>query len=116
LIPSPIFTAFLLFRAATATSLALVAAATVGAVVVWRTARSFAPLLTIARTLVAMAVAITIGWHLPWMGRPMVVVQAALVAAVYLAVAIGTREIGPADWALVTTTFGKRRAASPPKS
>jgi stage V sporulation protein B len=111
LVPSPVFGTALLLRTATATSLALVCAASVGAVVVWRTANAFAAALTVARTLLAMAVAIAVGWRLPWMGRGIVPLEAVLVAGIYLAIAILTGEVGRADWALVQGTLGRKRAA-----
>jgi stage V sporulation protein B len=108
-VPSAPFDAVLLVRTALATSVALLVATTIGAALVRRTAQSFAPTPTLVRTALAVAAATIVGNYLPWHGRALVPVQAAIVIATYLAVSIATRELTRADLAMVRTILGRRR-------
>ena len=87
-VPQANFDAGLLVRTASATSLALSLAAIAGGVVVYRKARSFAPAKTLVRTGLALGIAIAVGSRLPWLGRPMVLIE---VAAVVVGVPRGRR-------------------------
>jgi stage V sporulation protein B len=108
LVPSAPFGASLLVRTATATSIALASAALAGAFLVFRAAQSFAPAKTLARTALAMAVAILVGSRLPWMGRPFVIVEVLVVVAAYLAVAIASGELTRADLVMVTSVLRRK--------
>jgi stage V sporulation protein B len=110
LVPSSPFDSTLLVRTALSTSLALGLAAVTGAILVRRAARTFAPLKTLVRTGLAMAAAIGVGTLLPWYGRPFLLVEAVLVASVYLAVSIATGELTRADLAMVTAIVSRKRA------
>jgi stage V sporulation protein B len=92
-----------------ATSLALAGAALVGAFMVKTTAGSFAPPKTLVRTALALGAAISAGYFMPWMGRVFVPLQAAAVAAVYLAVAIALGELTRADLATIGAVLGRKR-------
>jgi stage V sporulation protein B len=111
-VPSAPFDSTLLVRTAMSTSVALALAATAGAVLVMRAAGSFAPTKTLLRTGLAMAAAIGAGTFLPWWGRPFVLVEAVLVVAIYLAVAIVTGELTRHDLAVIRAIVGKRRATA----
>jgi stage V sporulation protein B len=109
LVPSAPFGSTLLLRTATATSFALATAALGGAFLVYRAARSFAPAKTLVRTALAMAIAIGLGSRLPWMGRPLVIVEALAVVATYLGVAIASGELTRADAAMVSSVLRRKR-------
>src|SRR5262249_35257557 len=95
------FGPLLLVRTAIATSLGLVAAAIVGALLVRRTAGAFAPLGTLLRVPFAMALVVAVGTQLPWLGPLMALLETAAMAALVIAVLVLTRELGAADLALV---------------
>jgi stage V sporulation protein B len=73
------------------------------------TAGSFAPPKTLVRTALALGAAISAGYFMPWMGRVLVPLQAAAVAAVYLAVAIALGELTRADLATIGAVLGRKR-------
>lgn len=109
LVPGTAFGPALLVRTATATSLALALAALVGAVLVVRTAGSFAPVASLLRVAVALAIAIAVGSRLPWLGRVPFLGEAFAVALVYVAVLVVTRELTKGDVAAVRGALGKRK-------
>jgi len=109
-VPSSPFDASLLSRTAVATSSALAAAAIAGAVLVRRASGSFAPAKTLIRTAIATALAIGVGSFMPWWGHLLVPVQVAVVAGVYLGVALVSGELTRADLATVRGVLGKKRS------
>ena len=103
----------MLFRseaAATAVAFALTVTAAAAAVMLTYVAGSFVGVKTLLRTLAALAAALVVGMRLPWLGKPLVLVEVALVAVVYVAVLVGLRELGPADLARVRQVLGRSRA------
>ncbi len=76
-------------------------AAIVAGALVYRAAGAFVPAATAARVVLAVALTVLAGTYTPWLGKPAVLVQAALMAVLYLVILVGTREIGRADLALV---------------
>jgi stage V sporulation protein B len=111
-VPSSSFDASLLTRTAASTALALTLAATAGAILVVRATKTFAPAKTLARTALALAAAIGVGTFMPWWGRMAVPVQAAIVAATYLGVAVSTGELTKKDLAMVVAIVGRKRSAA----
>jgi len=111
-VPSAPFDSTLLVRTALSTSLALALAASTGAILVVRAAGGFAPGKTLVRTALAMAAAIGVGSLLPWWGRPFLLVEVALVVAIYLAVAIVTGELTQKDVAMVKAIVARKRGAT----
>ncbi len=103
------FGADLLWRTAMSTSAGL-AIATVGvAIMVKRTAGGVAPLASLLRVVLAMAIAITVGRYLPYHGKVVTVAYALLVGVVYAAVLLITRELGRSDLDMVLTVVSRRR-------
>lgn len=100
----------MLEAAATAVALALTVTAALAAVVLSRVAGGFVAARTLLRTLAALAAALVVGTRLPWLGKPAVLAEVALVAVVYVAVLVGLRELGPADLARVKQVLGRSRA------
>jgi stage V sporulation protein B len=112
IVPSSTFDSSLLVRTAASTALALTFAATAGAILVVRAAKTFAPLKTLARTAIALGAASAVGAFMPWWGKIAVPVQAAMVVVVYLIVAIATGELTKRDLAMVLNIVGKKRSAA----
>jgi stage V sporulation protein B len=107
-LPSAPLGTVMLERTALATSTALTAAAVAAAVVLRREAGGFVNPWTLARVLAAAALAIALGTRLPWLGRPVAIAEAALVALVYLALLALTGEVGKADLAVVKAVARRR--------
>jgi O-antigen/teichoic acid export membrane protein len=97
----------LLFACAAATSAAMaVGAAVAGALVRWRLG-AFLPLATLARTLLAAAVAMGVGHVLPLHAPLLVLIEAGVVGLAFLATLVVTGELGPADLAAVRRVIRK---------
>ncbi|MET0592306.1 MAG: lipopolysaccharide biosynthesis protein [Polyangiaceae bacterium] len=111
LVPSSSFDSSLLVRTAASTAIALVFAAAAGAVLVHRAAKTFAPAKTLARVGIALAVAIAVGTFMPWWGKIAVPVQAVIVVATYVIVAMATGELTKNDLGMVLAIVGKKRGA-----
>ncbi len=111
LVPSSTFGPDMLTRSATATTIALSAAVVVTAVVLSRVAGAFVALLPLVRVAVATAVAVAIGSQLPWVSKPVVIAEAAVVALIYLVVLVVTGELGKADLGMIRAVAGKKPAA-----
>jgi stage V sporulation protein B len=99
----------MLLHSALATSVALTAAAGVGAVVLRRVAGGFVAVGTLVRVGAATAVAVAAGSRLPWLGKLAVPVEAAAVGVVYLGVLVALGEVGKADVARLKQVAGRRR-------
>jgi stage V sporulation protein B len=108
LVPAAPFGPTMLVRSATGAAIGLTLAVIVGGLVLRRVAGAFVSLLTLGRVALATAVAVGLGSLLPWLGKPAVLAEAALVAAVYVVVLLVTRELGAKDLALVRSVLGKR--------
>ncbi len=100
----------LLWRTALATSAGLVLATLSAAALVKKTAGAVVAPLSLVRVLIALAVAVTVGRHLPYMGKAMTLVFSGLVAAVYVVVLLLTRELTAADARIVGRVLGRGRA------
>jgi stage V sporulation protein B len=98
----------MLIQAATATSAALAITAAAAGVVLHHVAGGFVPAATVARVLGAVTIAVAVGERLPWLGKIAVPIEAALVAALYVAVLVITRELGKADLARVLTVVRRK--------
>lgn len=111
-VPRAAFGPDMLVRSAVATSLALATAAVAGGVLLHRAAGGFVPARTALRVGAALLAAIAVGAQLPWLGKIAVLGEAILVALVYLAVLVATREVGREDLAALKQAFGRgaRRA------
>lgn len=103
------FGAELLFRTATATTSGLVLATAVAAWAVYKAAGAVAPLATVLRVVVAMAVSIALGRFLPAPGKLMTLVYSAVVAGLYVAMLVATRELGRADVDTVRQVLARRK-------
>ena len=100
----------LLFRTAIATSCGLALATALAAWLVFRAVGSLVSLATLLRVLAALAVALTLGRFLPYAGKLFTLVYAALVALVYVATLVISRELGKEDLALVNRVLRRRKA------
>lgn len=101
----------LLLRTALATSIGLVVAAVIAAVLVHRLAGGVAPVATLIRVLGAAAATIVLGRLWSPDGKVLTVVASAALASMNLALLAATRELGKSDIEHVRALFGKRRAA-----
>jgi stage V sporulation protein B len=99
-----------LVRTAMATGGGLVAALVVAGIAVKAHTGAFVPLFTAIRVIAAVALCTVGGSYLPHFGKLMTPVLAIVVVAAYLALMIGTREIGGADVANVKAMLRKRGA------
>lgn len=111
LVPSAPFGPTMLVRSATAASVGLTLAVIAAGLVLRRTAGAFVSGLTLVRVGLATAVAVGVGSQLPWLGKPAVLAEAAVVAAIYVVVLLATRELGAADLAVVRSVLGKKAPA-----
>ncbi|AUX40165.1 integral membrane protein [Sorangium cellulosum] len=111
-VPRAPFGPDMLVSSAVATSLALATAAVVGGALLHRAAGGFVPALTALRVGAALLAAMALGTQLPWLGKIAVLGEALLVALVYLALLVVTREVGRDDLASLKQAFGRgaRRA------
>jgi stage V sporulation protein B len=98
----------MLIATAAATSCALTVSAVVGAVQLARVAGGFVSPLTLARVVAAVAAVVLLGFKIPWMGKLLVPVQAALVAVAYVVILIALREIGRDDLAVLRRILRRR--------
>jgi stage V sporulation protein B len=98
----------LLSGIATATATALLAAAVLGAIVVWRTAGAYVSPLTLLRVLLALGVVSVAGYWMPYAGKLAVIPQALGMALMAIALLLITREVGRADLDLVLKVVKKR--------
>jgi len=103
------FGADLLFRTASATSVGLGVAALGAAVLVKSTAGAVAPVASLLRVVVAMAVTITVARHLPIHGKIMTVAASGAVAAVYVGLLVVMRELKRADLGMVGAVFARNK-------
>lgn len=103
------FGAAVLWRTATATSLALLSATVVAAVLVKRTTGGVVAPLTLVRVGGAMTLAILLGRFLPEAGKLMTLVYSAVVALTYLTLLLVTRELGATDLANLKAVVSKKR-------
>ncbi|MFW5740473.1 MAG: lipopolysaccharide biosynthesis protein, partial [Myxococcota bacterium] len=87
----------LLLRTATATSVALLTAASLGAIMVYRAAGAYVPPLTAVRVFIALAVLSAVGYVMPYAGKLLVVPQAIGMGLLAVIVLLVTREVGRAD-------------------
>ena len=97
-----------LLVAASVTGAAMLAGAVISGVILKRRLGAFLPLLSIARIVGAMAVAMAVGRLLPLHGRLMTLIEAGIVGAVFLAVLIGSGELGKRDLAAIAQVRKKR--------
>jgi stage V sporulation protein B len=101
----------MLSLAAIATSAALGAAMVIGAVLVKRAAGGFVPVLTAVRVPIALACALVAGWKMPWLGKLLVVPQAAAIGVLYLLVLVLLREVGKEDLAMLSRVLRRGKKA-----
>ncbi|HVV87427.1 MAG TPA: oligosaccharide flippase family protein, partial [Kofleriaceae bacterium] len=97
-----------LLAAATTTGVSMVIGAAVGGFFLHRRLGAFLPLATLLRVAVALAAAMAVGRVIPWTKPLATLVEAGVVAAVFLAVLVVTRELGKADLALIRSVRAKR--------
>jgi O-antigen/teichoic acid export membrane protein len=86
-----------LSTAAAVTGGAMLVGAIASGIMVQRRLGAFIGVLSIVRVAVATAVALAVGYVLPLHGKLMTLVEAAIVAAVFVATLVGTRELGKRD-------------------
>jgi stage V sporulation protein B len=101
----------MLVSTAIAASAGLGVAMVIGAALVKRAAGGFVPVLTAVRVPIAIAAAVAAGWKMPWLGKALVVPQAAAIALVYLVALVLLREIGGADLAVVKRALSRGKKA-----
>lgn len=91
---------------------AMVIGAIASGFVLYRQLGAFVPWMSIARIAIATAFALSAGWMLPLHGKLMTLVEAAAVGIVFLAVLVGTKELGKHDLAAIKAVRAKRGSAS----
>ncbi|WP_437757567.1 lipopolysaccharide biosynthesis protein [Sorangium sp. So ce1389] len=106
-VPRAPFGPDMLVSSAVATSLALATAAVVSGFLFHRAAGGFVPARTALRVGLALAAAVAVGARLPWLGKVAVLGEAILVALVYVALLVATREVGRDDLAILRQAFGR---------
>jgi hypothetical protein len=77
-------------------------------VLLWRRFRAFVPALTLVRVGVAAVATIGIGRVLPDRGKIVTLLEAAVCAAAFLAVLVGTGELGRADLGEIRRGLGRK--------
>jgi stage V sporulation protein B len=101
LVPTAHFGVDQLMRSAEAAGGALLVTLVVAGVLVRAHTGAFVPPATAVRVLLALAACLGIGFVAPRFGKLVTPIVAAVVGLAYLALLVLTREIGPADLALV---------------
>lgn len=109
-VPAASFDSSLLLRTGMATSLALALAALAGGALVRSAAGSFVSAKSLVRVAAAMAAAIAVGSRMPWLNRPFLVVEAVIVAGVFVAVLLLLGELSRADLNVVRRALGRNKA------
>ena len=109
LVPGTALGAPIAARAALATTVALFASLVVAGVLVLRVAGALVPLLSVVRVVTSLAVAAALPLWLGRTGKLATLAMAAVVAAIYFAAMVATRELGKTDLALVLRVLGKKR-------
>lgn len=95
-------------RTALATSLTLVVALLLGAILVRRVAGALASPLTALRVFFAATVVAFVGTQLPPHAKPLTLVAAAGMGVLYLVLLLITGELGSGDFALIRRVIGRR--------
>jgi stage V sporulation protein B len=99
----------MLTTTASVTAAALTVTAIAGGIRLRTVAGGFVAPLTFVRVLAALATCVLLGMQLPWISKPVTILEAALVAGAGLVVLIVTGEVGKADLARVMQVAGRRR-------
>ena len=107
--PEGTFGPELLRATAYATAGAMALSGALAALALWRAAGALVPPLTVVRVGLAVAVVVALGSLVPWLGKLLTPVVAALAALVYLLVLVVTKELGAADLDLVRAVVARRR-------
>jgi O-antigen/teichoic acid export membrane protein len=94
--------------AAAVTGGAMAVGAMISGIIVHRKLGAFLPWLSLARIAAAMAIAMVVGRVVPFHGKLMTLVEAAIVGVVFLAVLIGSGELGKRDLAAISQVRKKR--------
>jgi stage V sporulation protein B len=108
LVPSSAFGPAMLVSSATATSIALVGAACVGAVLLRSVAGAFVGPATIVRVVLALAVTVVVGMRVPWLGKLAVLPEALAMAILFLGVLVVSGELGRKDLTTIRSALGRR--------
>lgn len=98
----------LLWKTAIATSTGLVLATLSAAFLVKQTAGAVVSPMSLVRVLVALAVAVSVGRSIPEQGKVMTLVFSAVVAGVYVAMLLVTRELTRADARLLARVIARQ--------
>lgn len=110
-IPMVIESGRVLEAAATVTGSAMLVGAIIGGIALRRRLGAFVPALSIARIVIATAVAIAVGRLVPLQGKLMALAEAAVVGVTFLVVLVATRELGKRDLEAIKAVRKKRAAA-----
>jgi stage V sporulation protein B len=94
--------------AAGVTGASMLLGAVLTGIVVKRRLGAFIPVLSLVRILAAIAVAFVVGRYLPFHGKLMSLVQAAIVGVIFLVVLVVTRELGTRDLEAIKAVRRKR--------
>jgi stage V sporulation protein B len=100
----------LLFRTAIATACGLALATVLAGFLVWRAAGAVVRVPTLLRTIAALAFVTVLGRQLPYWGKLGTLLQAALLALLYVFALIVTRELGRDDLATIGRVLRRKRA------
>ncbi|MGE0328849.1 MAG: lipopolysaccharide biosynthesis protein, partial [Polyangiaceae bacterium] len=108
-VPGTEFGEDLLWKTATSTSAGILLATVLAGVLVKRAAGGVVSPLSVVRVILAMTVAIVVARHLPYAGKLMTLVYAAVVVAIYMLVLLITRELGAADLQNIKAVISRRK-------
>ena len=97
-----------LVRSAQACAGALVATLVVAGSIVHAKTGAFVPAATVARTGLALSACVALGFVVPRVGRLATPVLALAVGTMYVGLLVLTREIGPADLAMIRTLASRK--------
>jgi stage V sporulation protein B len=98
-----------LATAAAVTGAAMLVGAVSSGYMLYRHIGPYLKLVSIARIVIAIAVAMAVGRVLPLHGKLMTLVEAAVVAVVFIGTLVATRELGKGDLELFTKAIRRRR-------
>jgi stage V sporulation protein B len=98
-----------LVRSAQATGIALVVTLVIAGAVVHARTGAFVPFATAARVSMAIGLCLGLGFAIPRVGRLATPLVAAMIGALYVGILMATRELRPADLAMVRAIVAKRQ-------
>lgn len=110
-VPGTPFGEELLWKTATSTSIGILLATLLAGLLVKRAAGGVVDWKSVLRVCLAVAASVTLARQLPYAGKVMTLVYAALVGVVYVVLLLVMRELGSADLANIKAVISRRKKA-----